>query len=208
MSAYYRTTDDVIERISYNEEKVIYTTHENVAKEQSAGLEIIGKNKLFKFLDLTTTVNLFYYKLDAFKYIINGHEVTGKADEHFSWNARMAASIMLPWSITMQISGRYNARRIVAQGHIEPDYMLDIGLRKTFNQSWSLSLNARDLLDSRSRHTVTINDNFHRDSKNSHGGRSFGFTLTYNFGNMKAKMPKRKPQEIPSSGYDDYGTEM
>lgn len=203
LSAYYRKTDDVIERISYNEGKVIYTTHENVAQTQSAGLEIIGKNKLFKFLDLTTSVNLFYYKLDAFKYTINGHEITGEADENFSWNARMTASVILPWSITMQVTGRYNARRIVAQGYREPDYMLDIGLRKMFNQSWSLSLNARDLLDSRSRHSVTINDSFERNSKNSHGGRTFGFTLTYNFGNMKAKMPKRKPQEMPSSGYGD-----
>lgn len=205
VSAYYRTTDDVIERISYNEEDVIYTTHENVAETQSAGVEIIGKNKLFKILDLTTSINLFYYKLDAFKYTIYGHEITGDADENFSWNARMTASVILPWSVTMQVTGRYNARRIVAQGFREPDYMLDIGLRKTFNQNWSLSLNARDLLDSRSRHSVTINDNFYRDSKNSHGGRSFGFTLTYNFGNMKAKMPKRKPQEIPNSGYDEYG---
>ena len=205
INAYYRSTDDVMERISYNEEKIIYTTHENVAQTQSAGLEIIGKNKLFRILDLTTTVNLFYYKLDAFRYIINGHEITGDADENFSWNARMTASVILPWSVTMQVTGRYNARRIVAQGFREPDYMLDIGLRKTFNQNWSLSLNARDLLDSRSRHSVTINDNFYRDSKNSHGGRSFGFTLTYNFGNMKAKMPKRKPQEIPNNGYDEYG---
>ena len=203
LSAYYRTTDDVIERISYNEENVIYTTSENVAQTQSAGLEIIGKNKLFKILDLTTSVNLFYYKLDAFRYTINGHEVTGDADENFSWNARMTASVILPWGITMQVTGRYNARRIVAQGYREPDYMLDIGLRKTFNQNWSLSLNARDLLDSRSRHSVTLNDSFYRDSKNSHGGRSFGFTLTYNFGNMKAKMPKRKPQEIQDSGYGD-----
>ena len=208
LSAYYRTTDDVIERISYNEGNVIYTTSENVAQTQSAGLEIIGKNKLFKILDLTTSVNLFYYKLDAFRYTINGHEITGEADENFSWNARMTASVILPWGITMQVTGRYNARRIVAQGYREPDYMLDIGLRKTFNQNWSLSLNARDLLDSRSRHSVTLNDSFYRDSKNSHGGRTFGFTLTYNFGNMKAKMPKRKPQEMPSSGYEDYGGEM
>ena len=203
LSAYYRTTDDVIERISYNEGKVIYTTHENVAQTQSAGLEIIGKNKLFKILDLTTSINLFYYKLDAFKYTINNHEITGAPEENFSWNARMTASVILPWSITMQVTGRYNARRIVAQGYREPDYMLDIGLRKMFNQNWSLSLNARDLLDSRSRHSITINDNFYRNSKNSHGGRTFGFTLTYNFGNMKAKMPKRKPQEISNSGYDD-----
>ena len=208
LSAYYRTTDDVIERISYNEGKVIYTTHENVAQTQSAGLEIIGKNKLFKFLDLTTSVNLFYYKLDAFEYTIREHTITGKANENFSWNARMTASVLLPWNITMQVTGRYNARRIVAQGYREPDYMLDIGLRKVFNQSWSLSLNARDLLNSRHRHSVTENDNFYRDSKSLHGGRTFGFTLTYNFGNMKAKMPKRKPQEIPSSGYDEYGMDM
>lgn len=205
LSAYYRTTDDVIERISYNEGHIIYTTHENVSQTQSAGLEIIGKNKLFKILDITTSVNLFYYKLDAFEYMIAGHKVTGKASEDFSWNARLTASAMLPWGITMQVTGRYNARRIVAQGYREPNYMLDIGLRKNFDKGWSLSINARDLLDSRGRHSVTSNDSFYRDSKNSHGGRTFGFTLTYSFGNMKAKMPKRKQQEMPSDGYDDYG---
>jgi outer membrane receptor protein involved in Fe transport len=205
LSAYYRTTDDVIERISYNEGRVIYTTSVNVAQTQSAGLEIIGKNRLFKALDLTTSVNLFYYKLDAFKYSIKGHDVTGKANENFSWNARMTASVMLPWSITMQVTGRYNARRVVAQGYREPSYMLDLGLRKMFNTNWSLSVNARDILDSRGHHSITSNENFWRNTRNSHGGRTFGFTLTYSFGNMKASMTKRKPQEGPSSGYDEMG---
>ena len=206
ISGYYRTTEDVIERISYSQGKVIYTTSENVAQTQSAGLEIIGKNRLFKVLDLTTTVNLFYYKLDDFKYAIYGQEITGEADENFSWNARMTASMMLPWGVTMQATGRYNAKRIVAQGHREPSYSVDLGLRKMFNSKWSLSVNARDLLDSRGWNSVTSNKNFYRDSESSHGGRTFSFTLTYNFGNMKAQPPKRKPQEIPNSGYDEYGT--
>ena len=205
VSGYYRTTEDVIERISYSKDRVIYTTHENVARTQSAGLEIVGKNKLFRILDLTTTVNLFYYKLDAFKYIINGQTITGKADENFSWNARMTASVILPWGITMQLTGRYNAKRIVAQGYREPNYALDLGLRKMFNKNWSISVNARDLLDSRGWHNITENNTFYRDSKNTRGGRTFGFTLTYSFGNMKAQMPKRKPQEVPSSGYDEMG---
>ena len=206
LSGYYRTTDDVIERISYSSGNVIYTTHENVAQTQSAGLEIVGKNRLFKILDLTTTVNLFYYKLDAFKYTINGHEITGNADENFSWNARMTANIMLPWGITFQATGRYDAKRIVAQGYREPSYSLDLGLRKMFNQNWSVSINARDILDSRGRETVTINDQFYRYSKNSHGGRTFGFTLTYSFGNMKAKKPNPKQmQEMQTGGYDDMG---
>ncbi|MBQ5888959.1 MAG: TonB-dependent receptor [Bacteroidaceae bacterium] len=206
LSGYYRTTDDVIERISYSTGNIIYTTHENVAKTQSAGLEIVGKNRLFKRLDLTTTVNLFYYKLDAFKYTINGQEITGDADENFSWNARMTANVMLPWGITLQATGRYDAKRIVAQGYREPSYSLDLGLRKMFNQNWSVSINARDILDSRGRETVTINDQFYRYSKNSHGGRRFGITVTYSFGNMKAKKPNQKQmQEMPSGGYDDMG---
>ena len=203
ISGYYRTTEDVIERISYSQGRVIYTTSENVASTQSAGIEIVGKNKLFRILDLTTTVNLFYYKLDDFKYIINGQTIEGQADENFSWNARMTASVILPWSITMQVTGRYNAKRIVAQGYSEPNYALDLGLRKMFNKNWSISINARDLLDSRGRHSVTKNATFIRDSKNSRGGRTFGITLTYNFGNMKANKPNRKQQEMPSNGYED-----
>ena len=203
VSGYYRTTDGIIERISYSKDNVIYTTHENVASTQSAGLEIVGKNRLFKIVDLTTTVNLFYYKLDGFKYVINNQTITGEADENFSWNARMTASVMLPWGITMQLTGRYNAKRIVAQGYREPNYALDLGLRKMFNKNWSISVNARDLLDSRGWHSVTENNLFRRDSESSRGGRTFGVTLTYSFGNMKAQMPKRKQQEMPSSGYDD-----
>ena len=207
LSGYYRTTEDVIERISYNNEKIIYTTFENVAQTQSAGLEIVSKNRIFKAIDLTTTVNFFYYKLDAFKYIINNQEITGTADENFSWNARMTANVMLPWGITMQATGRYDAKRIVAQGYRKPGYSLDLGLRKMFNQHWSLSINARDILDSRGRKTITSNDSFHRYSENSHGGRRFGFTLTYSFGNMKAKKPNRKQmQEMQNSGgYDEMG---
>lgn len=212
ISGYFRTTDDVIERISYSDptKNIMYTTFENVASEKSAGLEIIGKNRLFKKLDLTTTLNLFYYKLDGFRYTINNQEITGEADENFSWNARMTASMILPWGITMQATGRYNAKRVVAQGHREPNYSFDCGLRKSFNKHWSISMNIRDILDSRGWHTITGDRNFYRDSENRHGGRRFGMTLTYSFGNMKAKRPTRKPSQnqnmnMESDGYGDEG---
>ncbi len=209
VSGYYRTTEDVIERISYNVGNVIYTTSENVASSNSAGLEIIGKNRLWKKFDLTTTVNLFYYKLDGFSYIINNQTITGESDENFSWNARMTGSLMLPWGITMQLTGRYNARRIVAQGHRKANYSFDLGLRKSFNEHWSMSLSARDLLDSRRWHTITGDSNFKRDAENWHGGRTISATLTYSFGNMKAKRPTKKPKQSESmDNYNGYGEEM
>ena len=207
VSGYYRTTEDVIERISYNVGNVIYTTSENVASSNSAGLEIIGKNRLWKKFDLTTTVNLFYYKLDGFRYMINDQTIVGKDDENFSWNARMTGSYMLPWGITLQATGRYDARRIVAQGYRKASYTLDLGLRKAFDQHWSLAVSARDILDSRRWHTVTSSDNFRRDAENWHGGRTINATLTYSFGNMKAKKPTKKPSENMNN-YNGYGEEM
>ncbi|WP_321439012.1 TonB-dependent receptor domain-containing protein [uncultured Bacteroides sp.] len=192
-SGYYRTTDDVIQSIRYLDGNVMKTTYDNVAKSQSAGVELVGKDKLLKILDLTTTVNLFYYKLDGFSYLPEGSTtpVVGNASENFSWNARMIANVLLPQSISLQVTGGYNARQIVAQGTQKASYSLDAGLRKSFmNKKFSLSINARDILNSRIQHTLTSGTGFIQDSKSWRNGRQVGFTLTYNFGNMRAKNNK------------------
>jgi len=192
-SGYYRTTDDVIQSIRYLDGNVMKTTYDNVAKSQSAGVELVGKDKLLKILDLTTTVNLFYYKLDGFSYLPEGSTtpVLGNASENFSWNARMIANVLLPQSISLQVTGGYNARQIVAQGTQKASYSLDAGLRKSFmNKKFSLSINARDILNSRIQHTLTSGTGFIQDSKSWRNGRQVGFTLTYNFGNMRAKNNK------------------
>ena len=56
-------------------------------------------------------------------------------------------------------------------------------------------------------HTVTGDANFRRDADNRHGGRTIGATLTYSFGNMKAKRPTKKPSENMNN-YNGYGEEM
>ncbi|MEG1685179.1 MAG: TonB-dependent receptor [Bacteroides sp.] len=206
VSAYYRTTDDVIQRIRYLDGNVMKSTSENVAKTQSAGLELVGKNKLFRILDLTTTVNLFYYKLDGFTYFPTGatEPVIGNPDEDFSWNARMIANVILPYSISFQLTGNYNAKQVVAQGYRKANYSVDAGIRKSFmNKKLSLSVNARDLLDSRKWHTYTFGTGFEQNSKSWRGGRQFGFTLTYSFGNMRAKSNKSNKEEKEGSNMID-----
>lgn len=210
VSGYYRNTNDVIQRIRFLEGDIMKSTYENVAKSQSAGVEIVGKDKLFQILDLTTTVNLFYSKLDGFTYQPAGaaEPVVGKAEENFSWNARMIANLMLPYGISLQMTGNYNAKQVVAQGYREPNYSLDAGLRKSFfDKKLSLAINARDLLDSRKRHTITSGAGFEQDDMNWRGGRRFGFTLTYSFGNMRAKKSKPERQmnmnEDPSESMEN-----
>lgn len=207
LSGYYRSTDDVIQRIRFlnTEDNVMYTTSENVAKSQASGLEIVGKDKLFKILDLTTTVNLYYSKLDGFSYLPQGAEtpVIGDTDESFAWNVRMIANLSLPWGVSLQGTGNYNSQQLMAQGHREPNYSVDLGLRKSFlSDKLTLSINARDLLDSRKFRTVTAGDGFWQDSENWRGGRRVGFTLTYNFGNMNKKKDKSKSRSEEPDMFD------
>ena len=185
ISSYYRPTTDVIQRIRYQgNDGIMYMTNENVAKNQRAGLELILKDKLFRILDLTTTLNGYYYKVDGFTYQIMGQTVTGDAEESFSWDARILASLMLPYDISIQATGNLRSRGAITQGYRRANQSLDLGLRKSFfNKKLALSINWRDVFNSRQWENFTSSDTFTRHQKNWRDPR-VNFTISWNFGNM------------------------
>ena len=208
VSAYYRPTSDVIQRISYKNsaDGLFYSTSMNVAKSLSTGLELTLKNNLFRILDLTTSANAYYYKLNGFTYDIDGQTVTGSADHNFTWNARMTASLRLPYDISVQATARYRAREVITQGYRPANCSVDLGARKNFfNKLLTLSVNCRDLLNSRKWESFTSGENFTRHQLNRRRGRTVSFTLTWNFGNMKQKrQPKHDMQQGDTDAMQQY----
>ena len=201
LGTYYRPTTDVIQSVKYTVGDVVYSTNENVAKSQSAGAELILKDKLFRILDLTTTVNAYYYKLDGFSYVISDQMVTGRSDENFSWDARLLASVILPYNISFQATGNYRSRSVISQGYRKPNASLDLGLRKTFlNKMFSLSANWRDVFNSRRWKNYTETESFTRYQENWRDPR-VNFTLTWNFGNMNSKKKQQRNDDM--NGADD-----
>ena len=204
VSLYHRSTDNVIQRIRYREGQVMKSTHVNVAHETNTGLELIAKNTLFKAVDLTTTVNFYYHEMDAFTYRPEGatSDVCGEAGSDFAWNARMVGSVALPQNFSLQLTGRYDAPRLVAQGQRMANYSVDAGLRKSFcNRKLNVNLSVRDLFNTQSWHTITSGDGFYQDYEGK-WGRHFNLTVAYQFGNMNAR-PEMKKQQDASSGYED-----
>ena len=208
ISSYLRHSDDIMQRISYLDNGIMYSTSVNVASSNSTGVEIVGKNRFFSCLDLTSTLNLFYYQQDGFAYTYTNHEtgnsfdVTGDPTSSFSWNFRMIASVKLPKSWSGQLTGMYRSGRANAQGYSRAGYSVDCGIRKQFaDNKWSIAINARDLLDSRAWRNTTWGDGFYLESVNRRGGRRIMATITYNFGNMKAKKKGREDGE--GGGGDD-----
>ena len=205
IGTYYRPTTDVMQRIryqgQYDGQNVMYMTHLNVAKSQSAGAELIVKDKLFRILDLTTTVNAYYYKLDGFKTVVEGQNVTGESQENFAWDARVLASVILPYNISVQATGNYRSRSVITQGYRKANGSLDLGLRKTFfNKTFALALNWRDVFNTRHFENYTEGPTFWRHQKNWRDPR-INLQLTWNFGNMSSK--KRDRDDDSQGGGDD-----
>ena len=179
-----------------------------MAKNQRAGMELIMKDKLFRILDLTTTINGYYYKLDGFKYVIAGQSITGQSDENFSWDARVLASFILPYDISLQATGNYRSRGVITQGYRRANGSLDLGMRKTFlNKKLALAINWRDVFNTRHWKTYTSSETFTRYQENWRDPR-VNFTLTWNFGNMNQPKKKRNDgqgEDDQQGGFDNNG---
>lgn len=216
-SLYYRPTTSVNQRISYHiaEDPRLFSTSMNLSRSTAAGLEITAKDKFWERLDLTTTLAGYYNGLAAFDEEVLDPlfgqiiTVSGKKDSRFVWNARIKASVILPWDMSFQCTGNYNSRQVISQGYRNPSYGIDLGLRKNFfNKQLVLAINCRDLLDSRKFITTTHSDTFEQYSKRWRHSRKVNFTLTWNFGNTKPKKKDNRPQgddeddDMMNGGYE------
>lgn len=214
VSAYLRTASDVMNRLSYMEGDVMYSTWANVARNSNSGVEIVSKNSLFNsILDLTTTVNLYYNHISAWQYDMptvlgNTVRLSGDKQNSFAWDGRMMANVKLPWGLAFQATGRVSSRHKEAQGSHQGGWSVDCGLRKVIG-NWSISLNCRDLFDSRKWRNTTFGPGYEQTSERWHGGRQLRLTIKYSFGNMKAKRNRNNgsgDEPIDGSGYGE--TEM
>lgn len=210
LSAYLRTGDNMINRISYLEGDVMYSTFANVAQQTNSGVEIVSKNSFWRGkIDLTTTVNLYNNHVSGWSMIFvtpdqehRSYEISGKKQNAFAWDARMMFSIKLPWSLSFQATGRYSSKQLTAMGSRQPGWSVDAGLRKNLG-NWSFSLSARDIFDSRKFKDTVNGLGYTQITERWRGGRRFQLTVKYSFGNMKKK-PNRQQESEPmdGSGYD------
>lgn len=210
-SMYYRYSDNMIQQVRYlGSDGVMYTTYDNIAKQNFAGLEVVSKNKATRWLNLTTTVNVYYSRIEPVYYDVDGNgtkELLYDAQSSFSTTARLMANFILGRTFSGQITGNYNSPQVIAQGVTKSNYAVDMGLRKTFaDKKFTLSLSARNILNSFGRKSITWGDNFWQDSESNFIGPDFNLTFTYNFGNMRNqkrdKNNKNSMQDTDSM--DDY----
>ena len=207
-SVYYHATNNVIENVQFLHNSVMESTYLNVAKSQNTGLELISKNKIFNILNLTTSLNFYYSKLNSAIYK-NPYDSTITTSipgqNNFSWTASELANFTLSKTLSGQITARYTSPQIISQGLKQDKFTIDLGIRKTFmNRKFSANLSVRDLLNSNKDRSTTSGTGFSQNSESYFHTRMINLSLSYNFGNSKPKKTDvKKRQDTDETNTED-----
>ncbi len=206
-SVYYRHTTDVIERVlTVDSEGVSIRRPENLSTQDDLGFEFTGNYKFFKWWDLSGSLNLF-------RSITDGQNV--QADftaDAYSWFTRINNKLKFTKTFEGQVRLGHRGARRTPQGFRKGITSIDLGFGKEFlKQNMSLSLNVRDLLNSRKRQSINefgiyedgvqIGD-FYSESEFQWRARSIIVSLNY-----RINQEKRRGRRGERGGGDYEGGE-
>jgi outer membrane receptor protein involved in Fe transport len=231
-SVYYKNTNDLITRFQTREinpidsQNILVSSYINANSSYVTGLELISRNKLTKWWDVTTNLNLFTSKIDV--NIPNQPEM----DQFASWFAKLNNSVKLSKSMTFQLSGEYQSRTVLppggsggggnrgggpfggggmfggasaSQGFVRANYYVDAALRYEFlkNRQASLSLNINDIFRTRRSDIHSESPYFIQDVFRRRDPQILRLNFNWRFGKFDASLFKRKNNRNQSDGSEN-----
>lgn len=181
-SLYYRHRTEVIERVSTIDNQGITTTRPiNLATEDAWGVEFSADQELFENMQLSGSLNLFQ----------SDREGEYQDEIYSSSTGRATGRLRIRWgfldSWNFQTYLNYQSSHQTTQGREDGSIFLGSGLSKEFlDRRMTVSLNVRDLFNSRGYEGEIINPNSYTDRNFQWSTRSFRLNLRYNFGGVSS----------------------
>jgi outer membrane receptor protein involved in Fe transport len=230
-SAYYKSTNDLITRYQVKETNVssgkdqIVNTYINANSSYVTGLELISKNKMVKWWDLTSNLNLFTSKITI------NDPTQPKQPQFASWFLKINNQFKLPKNFSFQLSGDYTSKTVLppggsgggqggrggfggggmgfgqptsSQGYIRANYGVDAGLKYEFlkNKVASISLNVNDIFKTRRSSVYSESAYFTQDVFRRRDPQIFRLNFNWRFGKFDPNLFKRKNQKNQDNGND------
>ncbi|MFA5620507.1 MAG: TonB-dependent receptor [Weeksellaceae bacterium] len=178
----------------------IVTRPINAGSEERYGGELTFTYRPWSWWNIMGNVNLFGYRdrgehtdyfTDEFGETIA--QTTKFDGDGFNWFGRISNSFKLPNKFSIQLSGYYRGGSETTQSIRKPSYGADLSISKDFwNDNASLTLNVRDLFNTRKHRSTSFSDNFITDSEFKWRARSINLTFSYRFNQSKRDEQRRK----------------
>lgn len=227
-SIYFKNTNNLITRYQAKEYDTLYkrdvfiSSYINANRSYITGLELTSRNKITKWWELTSNINLFTAKITVSN--------QPAQNSFFSYFLKLNNSFKLPKNFTLQLSGDYTSKVVsspggrgggfgggggffgggpgsAAQGYIRPNYGVDAALRFEFmkNKAASLSLNVNDIFRTKINDVHTEQNGFVQDVMRRRDAQVFRLNFNYRFGKFDATLFKRKNTKAENNLQLDNG---
>lgn len=224
-SLYYKNTTNLITRYQVQEfstvtnKDVLINTYINANSAYVTGLEVTMRNKVTKWWDLTSNLNLFTSKIN----------IAGQTsqDQFVSWFGKLNNAFKLPKNFTIQLSGNYQSKTVLppggsggegggrgggggmfggggggmgfgqtttSQGYVRANYWIDGAIRYEFlkNKQASISLNVNDIFRTRRSDVHSESPYFDQDVFRRRDPQILRLNFTWRFGKFDPNLFKRK----------------
>ncbi len=234
ITAFFKQTDNLITRFQYfdinpdkqvaSADSVWFNTFINANNSISYGLELTNKIPVTKIWELTLNANIFNSRINS------SNVVNGVTNEQVSWFAKMNNSFKFKKGYSVQLSGDYRGRTVIApnsgggggrgggggmffgggqqsgaQGYNFPRYSVDLALRKDWTwkngKSGSLTLSMDDILRTQVAKSYSENiGQFNQISERRRDWQVLRVNFSYRFGKFDVSLFKRKNTKADQGG--------
>ncbi|GJM35704.1 MAG: TonB-dependent receptor [Saprospiraceae bacterium] len=198
-SIYYRYTLDEIERIRrVDENGNSFTRPENLATENAYGVELTGSYSPYKWWKVDGNFNFFRSITDGDILDQNFYSDT------YGWRSRFTSRFTFWKNTDLQVRWNYRSRSQTTQGYRLPSWSLDLGVSKDIlNKNATLTLNVRDLFNTRRWRSITEGENFYSFHDGQWRTRQINLTFSYRLHQQKKRPDRRSGGEGDGVGDED-----
>ncbi len=220
-SVYYKSTTNLITRFQIaginpiDDSPVVINTYVNAKSSFVGGLELIGRNTVTNWWDITSNINFFTSEINLAD---TGKIPISTAGQLYSWFGKINNTFKLPKNFTLQLTGDYTSKTVLppggsasngnsgggrgfgntvsgnAQGYSLPSGGVDAALKYEFlkNKAASLTLSVSDIFRTRRSDVYTSSTTFNQEAYRTRDPQFFRLQFNYRFGKFDVALFKRK----------------
>ena len=187
-SLFYRYKVNGFTRVTTSvNDTLLMTTIDNLAKDQSAGLDFSGTAQIGKFINLNFSASGFYSQIDASNIGYSSVKAT------ISWNAKVNAAINITKTTLFQLNGQYRSEVLTPQGFRKPTWVVNLGFRQDFwKKKLSLIATVSDLFNTQAMKNSINTPSLVQETTRRRDARVIYGGVVFNFGSNEKKNKEAK----------------
>jgi outer membrane receptor protein involved in Fe transport len=195
VETYYRLTDNKMTRVQeVNDEGVMFMTMDNINNDRSLGIELSGNIKVNSWFTINPVASVYDYRLNQEE---DGEDETRSST---NWMASLELAANLKTNTKIRLNGNYDSPTVTVDGSRKGTYYMGFSARQDFFENkFSVTLNIRDVLDSRRMKDISEGENYYISSENWRKAPIFSISLSYKWNNYNRR---RSGAESLDGDYD------